>query len=180
MTGLLDLVAHWNVHAHSPKELGDADVVIAHEFGDQKVPSDTTKAIINTAVTLCARYNLPLICQFPGDQVACARGVNPLYVVRENIARPGTYLDTHEVHRQAALECAKYGWKKVILVSHRHHLWRAGENIKKRHHLMPLFPKETACIPYDPKCSRILLRQPLLFIPREIWSRWSYRKQGLI
>jgi hypothetical protein len=136
---VLNIFSHWNVPPSPESDLAKAHTVLTHEFGDQKTPSATTRAMVEVAVALCQKYNLPLICQFPGDEVAKAMGVQPLNIIMRHLTNPGAYLDTEEVNRQAAGYCLRYTWSKVILVTHPHHLWRAGKNLE-HHGLTVLYP----------------------------------------
>jgi uncharacterized SAM-binding protein YcdF (DUF218 family) len=175
---VLNIFSHWNVPPSPESDLAKAHTVLTHEFGDQKTPSATTRAMVEVAVALCQKYNLPLICQFPGDEVAKAMGVQPLNIIMRHLTNPGAYLDTEEVNRQAAGYCLRYTWSKVILVTHPHHLWRAGKNLE-HHGLTVLYP-DVSRVNYDRECTRSALRSPWKFVPREIVARALYLKRGWI
>ncbi len=177
MTAILDCFSHWSVPAQSEEVLGTADVIVTHEFGDQQTVSASTEGIVRRGALLAQSLHRPLICQSPGHRVAEELGVTPIKVIEKSRVE-GAYLDTEEVNGQVAQMCWQKGWKKVIVCTHPHHLWRAGLNLK-RYGLEPFYPY-TADISYDSACSRIALRSPWVFIPREILARMLYAKKGYI
>jgi uncharacterized SAM-binding protein YcdF (DUF218 family) len=180
MANVFDCFGHWNVPPSTEEELANADVVATHEFGDQKVPSLSTTRIVERGAYYVRIYSKPMICQFPGNRVAEKYKVKPVAVIEKHLLKPPpkNYLDTEEVNRQIAEICKQHGWKKVILVAHPHHLWRAAENLK-RHGLIPVIPVNRD-IPYDPTMKRGALRGPLRFVPREIAAREVYLFKGYI
>ena len=175
-----DCFAHWHIISDATPLLKDADVIITHEFGDQHNVSLTTLNIVARGADLAHRFNKPMICQFPGQQVAELAGIKPIYVIERHLLKPGEYLDTEEVNRQAANVCKMNGWKRAIVVAHPHHEWRAAANLE-RHGISTFYPK-TSDIPYDPSLrkSRPILSTPALFVPREILARLLYLKKGWI
>lgn len=177
---ITDCFLHWHVPAHSSAELVAADAIVTHEFGDQKNPSRTTEDIVALAVRLHKSLRKPLICQHPGDQVAKRYGVEVAHIIKEHLLDPGAYLDTQEVNRQVSLKCAWENWKRVIVCTHPHHMWRAGRNLE-RHGITALYPPYSPIFYYKELfLSRPFLATPLLFIPREILARKMYLDRGLI
>ncbi|MGH7141302.1 MAG: YdcF family protein [Minisyncoccia bacterium] len=198
MAGIIDCFLHWQIEPDSDETLRTADAILCHEFGDQQRISETTRQIVLLGVECAKTFGkpestdrLPLICQYPDDTVAREFGIDPECVIREHLLKPGKYLDTEEVNRQAAEVCARHGWKRVILCTHPHHLWRATRNLK-RHGITPLIP-DTSTIWYDPLCSRRVLSGPFTlaripmapyicfgFVQWELMSRVAYFKNHLI
>ncbi len=178
MIKLSNLARNWSVPVSPEEVLAAADVVIAHEFGDQKTPSKTTEEIVNIGVAHCKKYTIPLVCQFPGNVTAEKIGMKPLYVVDKHLLKPGKYLDTEEVNRQVAMVCARHGWKSAIVCTHPHHLWRAGNNLRL-HGIIPAYP-DVSGIHYDEHCARKELSSARRFMPREIKARAWYWLLGQI
>lgn len=178
MARIWDCFGHWRIDPDSDESFRTADVVVTHEFGDQRTPSVSTAKIVELGVALARRFDKPLLCQYPGNKIAEGLGMEPAVVIREHLVKPGDYLDTEEVNRQVAAFALERGWKQVILCTHPHHVWRATENLK-RHGLTPLRP-DTRTIPYDATCPRFSLRTPFAFVPREVLARGLYLRSGLI
>jgi hypothetical protein len=178
MASIVDCAMHWRVPASSDELLAECDAVITHEFGNQIIPSQSTIAIVQHAVELCRKYNKPLITQFPGDVVAQELGFVPYAVIRTHKLVAGKYLDTEEVNRQAAMICSQNNWKRIIVCTHPHHVWRAGCNMQK-FNLEPLYAPN-AHIQYDKTCSRKSVRSPWYFVPREICARALYIQKGYL
>ncbi|MDB5187834.1 MAG: hypothetical protein JWO50_354 [Candidatus Kaiserbacteria bacterium] len=175
MINIINCVRNWRVPASSDELLASCDAIITHEFGDQKTPSQSTIAIVRDAVELCRKYDKPLITQFPGNIVAEELGLTPFAVINSH-AVTGKYLDTEEVNRQVAEICGAYGWKRVIVCTHPHHIWRAGNNLQT-FGLEAIYPRN-AHIPYDSDCSRRMVWSAWLFVPYEICARALYMRMG--
>lgn len=177
MRNPLTIFFHWQVPPSSPEELATADFVISHEFGDQKNVNSSTSGIVKVALEMSDKYGIPLVCQSPGHRATRDfNAASPVAVIYRHGVRPGAYLDTHEVNRQAVDISRGYGWRRVIVCAHPHHLWRAGEDLR-RQGLTPLYP-DMSKVGYDPTCSRPALRTPWIFIPREILARLQYLMNG--
>jgi hypothetical protein len=169
MTNVVDCFLHWHVTPNTESELATADAVATHEFSDQHLVSGTTEKIIGRALEYVCKYNKPLMCQYPGNQVAEQKGILPVHTVREHLLHSTRYLETEEVNRQFALECHRRGWHTVILITHPHHMWRAGKNLAL--HRVKVLYAPTKDIPYDPLNPRKVLSSPMQYIPYEIGAR---------
>ena len=173
---------HWDIPPDSEERLREADGVVTHEFGDQEHVSATTRDIVLRAVEVATALGKPMMCQYPGNRVAVAHGVTPVYTIRENLLNPGKYLDTEGVNYQVAMECLRLGWKTVVVVTTSDHLWRAGKNLE-RYGIEVRYPK-TRDIAYDWRLLftwrpwRGLLAVRSLFRARERYARYLYRKNG--
>lgn len=178
MAHLKDCFTHWSVLPDIGEALAGAEVIVTHEFGDQKSVSRTTRQIAELGIEFAKKLGKPLICQAPGDEVAARLKIRPFCVIRRHELRPGAYLDTEEVNRQVTEICRTYGWQRVILCAHPHHLWRAGLNLT-RHGMTVLYPN-TSGIGYDAHCARLALQSPYIFIPREVLARILYLRKGWI
>ena len=178
MARAFDVFQHWRVPVPEEGGLSCADVVVQHEFGNQKTLSRTTIQIVRKAIVLARQFDIPLICQFPGDSAARAAGIAPALVIRQHKRKRNAYLDTEEVNRQVAELCVQRDWATVILVTHPHHFWRASENL--RHHGLVVLAPDLSGIEYDRGCSRSSLRTPERFIPREILARLLYLARGRV
>jgi hypothetical protein len=166
---LYEAFTSWSVPSASLKELVSADVVVTHEFGDQKRINTTLIEMAKIAILLRDDYQKPWIAQYPGNLTTATP---PLGVIKMHLLKHGAYLDTEEVNRQVAVVCRAHGWKTVILITHPHHAWRAGKNLE-HHGLNVVFP-DLESVKYDSHTSRLVLTSPLFFIPREIIARLVY------
>lgn len=171
MVGILDCFGHWHVPAHAPGELPKADAIAAHEFGDQKLGTFASFLIAECVKELAFLYDKPIIAQYPVSKLLKKSSIFALEI-RRNRTNPDAYLNTDEVNRQIAEMAKARGWKRIILCAHPHHLWRAGRNLS-RHGMEVLYP-QLPPVPYDPHCSRLVMRTPIVFIPREICVRLRY------
>ena len=171
------LLFQWKYKTND-SELRKGQIIITHEFGDQRTLSAATRQIVNVGTTLSKQLRVPLICQFPGDQQAFRNGVRPLLIITKNLSPNGIYLDTAEVNRQLFKECEKNDWKYVIVCTHPDHVWRAAKNIKK-FGLIPLVP-DLSSIYYDSHCSRFSLAYRWAFLPRELATRLLYFLKGYL
>lgn len=165
----------WAVPLATEEELAGADVILAHECGDQKTISRTTRAIAENARKLHFRYEKPVIAQFPGNS---AIADVPAIVISKHLRMPRAYLDTDEVQRQAAVICGLHGWKKVILCTNWVHIWRAGQNLI-HHGLIPVYA-DNSNVHFDWRCSRWILKSAIFVAPREVLAKMLYSHKGLI
>lgn len=174
----LNLFFSWKTSISSVEEMKKAQVVITHEFGDQKEVNDTTMDIVYVGIKIAKQLNIPMICQSPGDMVAYCQQLEPVLIIDRNLQSEGSYLDTNEVNRQVSEICQKNGWTYVVVCAHPHHAWRVGKNLEK-FGLIPIFP-DLLGIKYCSIPSRLTLSSPWYFIPREICARILYYFKGYI
>jgi len=165
----------WRVRLASSAELADADVIMAHEFGNQHDISAASAAMGRSALLISRRYHKPVVLQHPLPR--SVPELTPVLIIREHRVR-GAYLDTEEVQGQLAQFCRRQGWRKVILCCHPRHAWRAGQNLR-RHGLVPVYA-DNRHIRCDPRCSRVALRWEWLFLLREIAAKLYYFRRGFI
>ncbi|MDE2213435.1 MAG: hypothetical protein KGJ34_02840 [Patescibacteria group bacterium] len=176
-TRLIECLGHWRIPSDRVKKLAQADVVLAHAFGDQTKLSRPTALIVGQAIVTADKYRKPLVCQFPGNKSASyRRGIRLEAVIEHHGLDQEFPLNIKEVNRQAAELCREHGWRTVILFAHPHHLWRAGKNLE-RHGITVVYPSMDE-IPYDRSTSRLSFRSSLTFIPREIVMRLMYWCNG--
>lgn len=165
----------WSVLVATEEELAGADVILAHECGDQKTVSETTRTIAANAHYLHCRFNKPVIAQFPGNT---AIPDVPAIVISRHLRIPWGYLDTDEVQRQAAVICDLNGWEKVILCTNWVHAWRAGQNLI-HHGLVPVYA-DNSNVRFDWRCSRWTAKSAVITAPREVLAKMLYFRKGLI
>ena len=165
----------WIVPTATEEELANADVILAHEYGDQKNVSSTTAAVAHNVRELHRKFRKPVIAQFP-----CNEAISdvPAIVISKHLRMPGVYLDTDEVQRQAAVICGLHGWKKVILCAHWAHAWRAGQNLI-HHGLTPIYA-DTSSIKFHWDSPRWAQKSTSLFMAREALAKMLYFRKGLI
>lgn len=175
LSKILQSFFRWSVPVATDQELADADVILAHEYGDQKTVSSTTAAIAYNARRLHQKFNKPVIAQFP---VNVAIPDVPAIIISRHLKTPGAYLDTEEVQRQAAVICSLHGWRKVILCAHWAHAWRAGQNLI-HHGLEPIYA-DSYNVRFDWKSPRWTQKSTAIFLPREVLAKILYFKKGLI
>ena len=166
---LLDLFFSWKTRISSVEEMKKAQVVITHEFGDQKDLNETTIKIVEIGVRIAKESVCPIVCQYPGDIVSNCSWLKPILVIKKNLKNEGFYLDTNEVNRQVSEICKKNNWNYVVVCAHPHHAWRVGKNLEK-FGLIPLFP-DLGGIDYHFISSRLALSFAWIFIPREVCAR---------
>lgn len=173
---LWESIFFWRVQIASDDELANADVILAHEVGDQKNINKATQAVAENARALHKKFHKPVIIQYPGN--LAMPDVQPIAVINSHKLSSGKYLDTNEVQRQVSEICRAHDWRKVILCSHPLHLWRAGRNLI-RHGLEPIYAdnRNVCC---DLKCSRLVLKSEIILFPREVIARLLYLRRNLI
>lgn len=166
----------WAVEPDLESNLATAQVVVALDGPG----SDRRKAEIALSASIC-RSGLPLILQGDVARHISAHGINNIRLVIG--AEPGEYLDTYAALSLANEFCIRNGWRRVILVAHPDHLFRA-KAIAEVLGLTVLIPKETVCIRYskagDEKRDTIYGRHKFLFRPREVAARMRDLYRGII
>lgn len=177
MWKFFECFVNWRVPPDSDGELAKADVVVTHAFGGTDEPSSTTCAIVELGIELADRFNLPMVCQYPGSGHALSYGVDVACVIREHSRTKGKYVDTDEVNHQVRTQCDRHGWRTAILIAHPHHLWRARMNLAK-HDIKVLVP-DTSGISYDQESEWRNLRWPW-FPLWDFLARMKYFWDGLI
>ncbi len=160
----------WNAPVSAEGELQHAQVILSHEFGDQEHVQGTNQELQNLALRLRYRYHIPWIAQFPQGKIGAS------YLISQNKAEPGRYLNAHEVNRQAAEICAENGWERVILVVHPHFAWRARKDLEQFG--LTVSVPDLLEIHYHWIPKRPVLGTPWLFIPREIIARGVFWFRG--
>jgi hypothetical protein len=93
--------------------------------------------------------------------------------------KPDQYLDTYEEVCKHLLVCEEKGWKTLLVMAHRHHLWRTYMVLKKKGYEVVVAP---GCenISYDPESKQCWTWGGWIFIPREVLARLFYLFTGKI
>ena len=168
-------LSRWSVPLATEEELANADVIVAHEYGDQRTVSRTTHAIAGNVSKLSIQHRKPTIVQFP---VNVAIPDVPAIVISKHLRTPDAYLDTDEVQRQVAVICELRGWKKVILCAHWAHAWRAGKNLI-HHGLIPIYA-DNSNVRFHLDSPRWEQKSTAVFMAREVAAKMLYFRKGLI
>jgi uncharacterized SAM-binding protein YcdF (DUF218 family) len=128
-----------------PEAKVDAIVGVSYGLGENLTPGKTNKALASSMSRWRCLYGLPICVQW---EIADALNQEIAYVVRENLSKPGKYLDTYEVLRQAKIFCEARGWKRIIIVAQPIHAWRVVMVARKLGFEVP-YVADTDGIPYD-------------------------------
>ncbi|MFH0952463.1 MAG: hypothetical protein V1838_04780 [Patescibacteria group bacterium] len=165
----------WNIEISPLVSLVNAEVVMALSFGRRRQEPGIVNVMMTETIShLSTKYQLPVIAQ--AEIADCLSNLEVAGVVRRCL--DGRYLDTHEVVRQMAAICRRYGWKRAVIVAHPHHLWRVVK-VAEKFGLKLIIPN-IGKIRYDSHSVQLWTRSAWLFIPREILVRWLYLIQKKI
>ena len=175
LSTFLDEFLTWRIAYNTDDELAHADVILTHEFGNQHDVSVSTRAMADMAIELHREHGIPWVAQFPGNEVDTEIA---FATISSHILKPGEYLDTEEVNRQFAEICRQNGWKATALITHPDHAWRAKKNLE-RYGFTVLVPNLDS-IPYDPTCTRWVVKYACIFKSREVLARVLYFIKGYL
>jgi hypothetical protein len=162
LTTLMEACSAWNVRASSKEELARAQVILSHEFGDQRTMGETNWQLEKLASFARDAFGIPWISQYP--QGTCETISD--YAIRSRADKPGAYLNAHEVNRQAVEICRANGWTNVLLCAHPDFAWRAKKDLERFG--MTVFLPDLSGLQYDHLCRRKALSSPWMFRPREV------------
>ncbi len=171
---LKESMTTWAMPIATVSDLQNAQIILSHEFGDQKTMGPTNTAIARKAASLQETYSLPWIAQYPQNKSVYSTAN---FVISRNLTRPGTYLDAHEVNRQAVDLCRIFGWVRVVLIAHDDFAWRAAKDLEQQGSGdIQVFVPDLSDIPYPSDIQRWDVRNRSVFRARERLVRvvgWS-------
>ena len=155
--------------------------IVGLAFGHQGIlgRGKSNEALANDYVRVYReRYDLPLTLQW--ELAYFLDGMIKRDCVIWGHGLEDNCLDTRQVLLQAMEICDKKlgGTRKIILIAHPHHLWRAMMNAKKLG-FEPIIPM-IANVPYDPYSHQWWTRSKWAFVPYEIATRLVYLWKGWI
>ena len=167
----------WRVLPHPHFDLEKADAIVALSFGVRNNDAgEANRALALVAQELHTKLQLPVIAQWEiGDNISIdARQL--VHIVRKPRLEENGYLDTYEVLTQAAEVAHSRGWRKIIIIAHSDHAWRAIK-VAQRLGFEPMFSHLSTDV-YDKNSSQKHTRSRWRFILREIPARIYYIFKG--
>lgn len=151
--------------------------VIGLAFG--KGVCDANREIAETIrqfVSLQKNFTVEVIVQ--DDVAQCLPDIKSI-VISEHKEKPGAYLDTYEVMRQAKEVISSQGIVDVVIVAHPSHYPRCAAVAKRMGlRVVPLI--ELNGIPYNRRNEQKWTTSPLRWWPRELLARIVYFVEGYI
>jgi hypothetical protein len=164
-----------------PQDPGQADVVGAFSFAFLKDGfGRSNKEMARVVEDIHKGWDLPIMSQWEiAYAVQDQESKKALETIIEKHREEGKYLDTLEVAEQMAEQMKKRGRKKILVVAHPLHVWRAVKILQKLG-VKALVAPLLWSVPFEPKSEQWWTRNRFFWTIKEIPIRLGSLLKGWI